>query len=308
MRFCIKFLPIFFVLMNILISCNQAKYREYYGNRALKSEFIGTKTPKKGIYRKYYKSGNIKQVDIYDNDVKVDSSVYYFEDYQNQIKEIRYFNDSSLRIVGYDRKGNKTKEGKSLMDDPSYRIGKWTFHKQKTKTDSIVEYITVDGKSYVNQIWHKNIKGDTILGRGNYTEIVKKDSFDLGDLVRLRFILMESFYGVNSDIIIIIPKDENLLKEDYSNLLEIERDTIQSLKNDGIPRPGIPKEMPINHIAEFGLKYDEPGQYGLRGALVEYVYKKLENAKKPDSIYRVERRLFFDDTFFIRDISDNVPR
>jgi len=305
MRIYFKFLTILFILTNALLSCNQERHKEYYNNGVLKSEFLGTKSPKKGIYKEYFKNGYIKQIDIYDSNIRIDSSIYYFESHEGQVKQISYFNDSTIYTVAYDSIGNKAKEGDILSSDTTnYRIGKWTLHNQHTRIDSVVEYVTINNKSYANQIWIKNFKGDTIPGRGNYMEIIKKDSINLGDLVRLRFILMESFYGMNSDIIIVTPKDENLLKSDYSNLFEIERDTIQSLKNDGIPRPGIPKGMPINHIAEFGIEYDEPGEHRIRGALIEYVYKQFENVKYPDSIYKVERRLFFDDSFSIREVGN----
>ncbi len=251
MRFYFKFLAILFILTNASLSCNQERHKEYYNNGVLKSEFIGTRSPKKGIYKEYFKNGYIKQIDIYVNNIRSDSSIYYFESREKQVKQISYFNDSTIYIVEFNSIGNKVKEGDILRsgDTTNYRIGKWTLHNQHTETDSVVEYITINNKSYANQIWIKNFKGDTILGRGNYMEIIKKDSISLGDTVRLRFILMEPFYGMDSDIIIVIPKDENLLKNDYSNLFEMERDTIESLKNDGIPRPGITAEMPINHIA-----------------------------------------------------------
>lgn len=90
------------------------------------------------------------------------------------------------------------------------------------------------------------------------------------------------------------------MKDDFSNIFHIERDTFASLKNDKIPHPEVPSEIPMNHYIDFGLDYDKPGEKRVRGVIIEYHYDYLDNVKYPDSLYRIERRLFFDETFYIK--------
>ena len=79
------------------------------------------------------------------------------------------------------------------------------------------------------------------------------------------------------------------LKEDFSNLYQIDNFTLKSLKNDGIPHPEIPEDYPTNHAVEFGLSLEEKGKRRIRGVLVEYEIREIEGESK-----KVERRLFFE--------------
>ena len=297
-------LVLFIFSIGLYTSCIQKYNKEYYENGSIKSDFVGDFGIGTGQKNIYYKNGGVKQVDFL-VDKKIDSSVYYFEGRDKLIQERHLYNDSTIHIFMYNPHGQLTKRGKVLKNNVDSKIGKWIYSDYTSKMDSIVEYIGLNKKSHINQTWLRTFSGDTILGRGNYFEIIKSDNVSLAEPARIRFSLMEPYLEKHSDIMIIIPKNDGELDNNYSNLFEIDRDTLHSLKNDGIPRSGIPKEMPINHIVEFGIEYDDPGRYRIRGALIEYIYKDLENAKYPDSIFKVERTLFFDDSISIR--PGNVP-
>ena len=300
-----KFSIFIFVFHILIFACDRPDFKEFYENGTLKSEFFGKLNPKAGTYKEYFRNGNIKKVEIFENDIKIDSSILFFEEFRNLVHEIRYYSKNSITKVIYDESGKIIKRGRIIRNHDESKIGKWIFSDYKTNTDSIVEYIIVDNKSYVNQIWFKTFSGDTIFGRGNYLEIIKGDSVNLGEVVRLKFILTEPFYGIQSDIVILLPKDSRHLKDDYSNLQEIEWDTLHSLKNDGIQRHGIPPNFPSNQIIEFGIDYNEPGFHEIRGVLVEYGTRKLENHVGRERFEQVERRLFFKDSVFVKDKSND---
>ena len=90
------------------------------------------------------------------------------------------------------------------------------------------------------------------------------------------------------------------LNDDFSNFFKIERDTVYSLKNDGFTRNGIPKDMPINHVAEFGLQYDKPSKQRIRGVLIEYYHNKSEVTNSANFSEIVEKKLFFNVYLFIK--------
>src|SRR5690606_25579696 len=117
----------------------------------------------------------------------------------------------------------------------------------------------VDGKSYTNQIWLINPKGDTLESRGNYFYFNAKDTVLVNEVIRLNFYLFRLYNSYSSNVEVILPVNDEDLKNDFSNLFEIERDTFPSLKNDQIPHPEISKDAPTNHLVEFGLIYSEPG-------------------------------------------------
>ena len=157
--------------------------------------------------------------------------------------------------------------------------------------DSIVEYLKINGKEYANQIWLVNKNKDTI--GGNYFKNWVKDSTKLGEMTRLRYELIKPNISFESDMHILIPKNDDELKNDYSNLFDIKLDTLLSLKNDGISHPEIlGLDLPLNHIVEFGLKYGKPGQKRVRGVIIE-------RGKKDSKEY--ERRLFFNNSFYIKE-------
>lgn len=162
--------------------------------------------------------------------------------------------------------------------------------------DSIVEYLKIDGKEYANQIWLVNNNKDTI--GGNYFKSWIKDSIKLGEIARLRYELIEPTISHESDIFILIPMNDNELKNDYSNLFDIKLDTLLSLKNDGISHPEISEfNLPLNHIVEFGLKYGKPGRKRVRGVIIE-------RGKKDSREY--ERRLFFNNSFYVKELTTRI--
>lgn len=245
----------------------------------------------------FYKNGNIKQKDFYSK-YKLDSTSIYFEDKQNLIKERRIYQDSLIMVYKFAPTGQLTIKGTELRSN-NLKMGKWIYSDYQTNMDSIVEYVPIKNNSHVNQIWIQTFEKDTILGRGNYFEIIKKDTISSDELFRVRFILMEPFIGSDSEVVIVIPKNDAELEDDFSNLFRIDRDTIKSLKNDGIIRSEIPNGLAINHFVDFGINFEETGEQKIRGALIEYQYLDDSTMTKMN-INRNEHRLFFNSTVYVK--------
>ncbi len=192
-------------------------------------------------------------------------------------------------VSNYNKEGILISRGQVKKDNQNFRIKKWRFI--ESKYDSIVEYMNIDNRSYVNQFWIINKNKDTLFEKSNFFEYKFKDTVDVGKPARFQFYLNSKFY-YNSDIAVILPYDDDKLNNDFSNISKIKTDTFPSLDNDGIPHPEIPKEVPVDRIADFNLIYESPGNKKIRGALVEYYYKK-------DST-RIERRLYFDKSIYVK--------
>lgn len=170
------------------------------------------------------------------------------------------------------------------------RTGIWKFNLDNGSVrDSIVEYLKIDGKEYANQIWLVNKNNDTI--GGNYFNIYLNDTTKLGDVTRIKFELIEPAISKDSDIYVLLPVDGRKLKDDFSNFFDLDLDTIQSLKNDGIPHPELTDlGLNLNHIIEFGIEYAKTGEKRVQGVISE---KGIFNGKK------YERRLFFNHNTYI---------
>jgi hypothetical protein len=229
--------------------------------------FISCNNLKNGDFITYYDDGNRKEFNRYLEGVKIDSSVFYRKDGSLSKIEI-HSNKTSNKFQKNINKNNKIiSEG--FMKTNGNRIGEWNFNNKHT--DSVVEYLNVNSTSVPNRIWTCNKKGDTIHYKSNYYKIYSNDTVVKDEVFRFRIVLVEPFYDYDSDIEVLLPTNDLELKKDYSNLRDIDYDFFYSLKNDGIPHPEIPKEVPQNQVVEFGLIYEEIGSYLIRGELTEYV-------------------------------------
>lgn len=277
------------LLCLICFGCNHQKV-EYYNNGTIKKRYNLSKGKYHGSYKEYYESGNLKFTHEFFNGKKIDSSIYFFDKKENPINKIvKHFNDSIQYNLFYNTSGELILEGESYRE--KNRLGKWKFHKKCF--DSIVEYKNIDGKTYTNQVWVINKNKDTLGLSSNYFNFFSgnKDTLNVNEILRISIFLVEPYFGYNTDLEVLIPRDEQKLNKDFSNFSKIDIDTLKSLKNDGITNVNIPKDVPINHIAEFGIKFDKPGKKNIRGIASEYYIDSIGT--------RIERRLYFEKEIFI---------
>ena len=192
-------------------------------------------------------------------------------------------------VSNYNEKGVLLSTGKVRKENRNFRIDKWKFI--KLQYDSIVEYLDVDNRSYVNQFWVINKNKDTVFEKSNFFDYNFQDSVNVNEPARFQFYLNSKFYNI-SDIEVILAYDPSTLNEDFSNIGLIKTDTFPSLDNDGVPHPEIPEEVPTDRLVDFNLIYETSGKKKIKGALVEYYYKK-------DST-RIERRLYFEKFIYVK--------
>ncbi len=174
--------------------------------------------------------------------------------------------------------------------DSLKRTGIWKYAvNNEYVKDSIVEFLKINGRDYVNQIWLVNKERDTI--GGNYFNMYLNDTTELGQITRIRFELAQPAISKDSEVYVLLPVDESNLDKEFSNFFDLKLDTLHSLKNDGIPHPDLADlGLHLNHIVEFGIEYSTSGKKLIKGIVVE---KGLFNGKKS------ERRLFFDESIWV---------
>lgn len=192
-------------------------------------------------------------------------------------------------VSNYNENGVLISSGKVRRENRNFRINKWRFI--KLQYDSIVEYLDVNNRSYVNQFWIINRHKDTLFEKSNFFEYNFKDSINVNQPARVQFYLNSKFYN-SSDVEVILPYDTDKLNDDFSNISKIRTDTFPSLDNEGIPHPEISEEVPTDRLVDFNLIYETPENKKIKGALVEYYYNK-------DST-RIERRLYFEKFIYVK--------
>jgi len=285
-----------FLVYVFLISCESRK-KEYYDSGSIKIDYVMENDKIEGVYKEYYETGGLKEVHTYLAGKKVDSSQYYYEEPKNIVNKTKYYyaNDT-LKIVKYFPEGSKQREGFTLRD--GNRIGKWSLYKQDGKLSEVLQYINLGGEEYLNQGWHFDKKEDTIVGKGNYLEFrLSKDTVDMYEPVKILVNLKEPLLSYKSDVFISIPKGAlSDVNQDFSNIQEVEWDTLPSIKNEGI----LNNYEKYNLYVSFGLEFNEPGAKHIRGFLSEN--KKIEpNEISKDSFDMKERKIYFDEIVYVRD-------
>lgn len=158
---------LFFILFTYIFtfSCTNNK-KEFYENGNLKAEYqITKKGILEGNFITFYENGNIKSIDLYKNNIKVDSTIVFDSLKPNKIKLVMFWNKNSVDSMyskNYEN-DNITSEGHLFK---SKKTGKWKFYKDK-KLYKVMQYVNINGMQYLNQGWFFDKLGDTLREYGN---------------------------------------------------------------------------------------------------------------------------------------------
>ncbi len=266
------FIPIFFL---ILFSCSNIK-TEYdaNGNKIREYELINNKLS--GVYKEFYKDGNLKAIHIYKNGLKTDSSAYY-----NTKEEIVLIDRYLQNNIIYQKEFNNNtlvSEGKFSYSSSRQlyinQVGKWKYYKKNGKLDKVIEYVNLCGKQYTNQGWYFDDKGDTLKEYGNYFEIkflpknIKKN-----DTVCLQMMYKPIIY-LNSEVMLCFDTENNVSK-DFCNIDKVK----------------LAKFYKTSDVLKTYVRFESSGQKNIRGYIKEYFNKE---SSAQDSTTSGERYLYFD--------------
>ncbi len=285
-----------FLIYALLISCESRK-KEYYENGSIKTDYILENDQIEGVYKEYYETGGLKEVHSYVAGEKVDSSQYYYEEPKNIVNKTKYYHaNDTLRIIEYFPDGSKQREGLTFIN--GNRIGKWFLYRPGGTLSEVLQYINLGGEEYLNQGWHFDKKEDTIVGKGNYLEFrLSKDTVNIYEPVKILVNLKEPLLSYKSDVFVGIPKGSlSDINEDFSNIKEVEWDTLPSIKKEGI----LDNHEKYNLYVSFGLEFNEPGTKYIRGFLSENNEIK-PNEISQDSFDMKERKIYFAKKVYVKD-------
>lgn len=234
----------------------------------------------------HYPNGNIKSKTLYKDRKKTVKQ--YFENKENIVEAmIEQISDSSSHAQYYHPNQNLKETGTFYSD--SLKIGKWKIYDEDGNPIDIREYLLIDNKSYLNQRWVLNTAGDTI--GGNFYLLKKKDTIDFGSKNRFHFLLKQPLFSNDSQAFVLLPKEGQDLKEDFSNQYDIVWDTIYSIGT----KYKLNQELKFrNHDIILDAFSKEKGEMSLKGVLVE------KNIEQIDSIDFKTRNIYFDIPYFVK--------
>ena len=265
----------------ILSSCQEKTHyvkRHYYPSGELLSEvpYRIKDSVKDGVYKDFYKNGQLKQVIIIKEGIPVDSALKYYDTGELHYKEIRV-KDIIYGAYFY-KNGNMAAKNKFLDTDPPQQIGmSYTYSIEGNVRDSM-EYFNIGGKSHLNTRYHYNNLGEVVLD-SSYFYKFKISKIKNTDRYRL---MIDYFPSIKeAQIAMVIGED---LKEDFSNLNNIQLDTIV---------------MAGNNILTDNLK--KPNRR-LKGFFYEY-FSKVKDTIGKDSIKMeiMEKKTFFNENVKVSD-------
>jgi hypothetical protein len=157
------------------------------------------------------------------------------------------------------------------------------------------EYLNINGLEHINRDYRFDIKGDTLVSKGNFYKLmVTKDSLNINESTRFYFYMQEPLFSYDSKLILYIQKNKKLILNDFSKIHEIELDTIQSLKYDGLKHNELPFDSALNRMILFDIGYKTKGKKNLKGYISEYKF-----TDELDSTKYEERKLYFSKDMYV---------
>lgn len=238
----------------------------------------------------YYDNENPKSVYIYKKSIKQDSSIHFYETPKAAVRTIKYWKDGNAYYQkDFFENGNLRREGRLLRDN--FRIGKWDLYNSEGYKLEVIEYFNINNKSYINQVWKLNSKGDTIPGGGFY-EVKNKDTISYNTPIRFYFFLRQRIL-LDSDLSLCFAKKGYFIKPDFSNQYKVLLDTV---KNMSIEFKNHPKFKNREYDVLFDLMPRKMGHDTLRGFLLE---KKI--VKNNDTVDFITRQFYFNIPYYVKE-------
>lgn len=288
------------LVLSLFFSCAKKNEKEYYPSGELKSIYNLRNGKLDGQFTTFYSNGNIKETHLYGFGKLKDSSVFYYRDYKNTIKEKRFYYNDSIKAILFDVEGRKHSSGLLLKD--SLKIGKWNYYNENGFVEKIGEYILVKGEQYLNQVWLLNQNKDTLYGGGHYRIDFAKDTIGIDEPFQaVAYLYVPQFdkkSNGKSESMLLLNKQNTLFNRDFSNERDVALDTFYNLNRDELNRPFFPNNNP-NYTLVFGKWFNSPGEKKIKGYILEYFI--FDSPQGVDSIYRLENKSYFDRTIYVKD-------
>ena len=260
---------------------------------------------------------NMDSIVSYNSSNNKESEIEFYKDSKNKPFKIQVFKQNYDSIILNYKNGKKFKEGKITKD--GVRFGKWNLYDPQGKLREIREFYNIQGSPILNRVWFLNKKGDTLawrsqdsifkqkeflqdtLGQRNSTFnyfIFSKDTLEIGEpLKAIAQVYTQILDKYDSDIIVLLAKENNNFNSDFSNYQEVKFDTFLSPMKDTLNRFMF-KENHWDKNVVFWKSFKTPGRKILRG----YVQEQTEKYPfKKDSVGEAFSRIYFEKEVLVLD-------
>lgn len=304
---------LYITLLVLFVSCNTNIVKEYHENKRLKKEYTKVNGKLHGIYKEYYESGNLKSLYQYEYGLYKDSSLLFYDDKKQSLKFKELFLTNGHDSLYYYHPNGQL-DAKGIVNKKDIRIGDWYFYREDGSMLQKLEYFDIAGQEYMNQRWRYTKDNKLMLSEGNFYELQTtfKDTVFVGQEVKLLFHLKRPLFALNSRSFIILPVIREEFNKEFSNLKEIEHDTIFSLGEQGLHK----NYDATNFSVAFSYVYSEPGIESIRGVLVEQIHQGMLPDKRikswlfteKDTFDRKERKIYFDKKIYVKENKKIDPK
>lgn len=284
------------IFLALIVSCNSSKKeKEYYANGKLKYEVTINDDGYNGDYKEYYEDGTLRIEGVFKDNLKQGLFTHYYKPKDRLLKtETLWENDTSYHQKNIGKSGNVLSEGELKNN---LKVGKWEYYEENNGyLKEIQEYLIIRDTTYLNQNWLLNREKDT-FPKGNHYKMMSPDTLNY-EQQRIYFFLKQPYISYDSELVVLLPRNDDELKEDFSNESTIEWDTIDNLANR-FRNQG--KYGDRNHDVVFDLDYLSAGKKRLRGVLLEKQNTESDTSKFDFTT----RKIYFDKEIYIRSKKDD---
>lgn len=285
------------MVLILIASCKNIQ-KEYYKSGALKKEFSTKDGKLHGTYKEYFENGKLKQIHNYSKGKNVDSSLYFYPNTNENVSVIKYWQENkNYYQKEFYPNGKIKKEG--MVHDSIILINEWKFYNKEGNLNEIKEYKNIAGKTYLNQTYNLNNKGDTLEYGTNNIEIkLSKDTVKLNEPFRATAFLRARFFkDKNSYISVYLSHGASQFNKDFSNQNIIKKDTFYNLSIDTVNQKWY-RDIDYNRLVVFGKWFDTIGSKSVRGYVSEFYERDIT---KKDSSVMKEVRTYFDIPVYVTD-------
>ncbi|GEM_PF-1132110 len=292
----------YFLLIIVLVSCSKKEHKiVYYNSGELLSEYYLENNKLNGIYKEYYRNGNLKETHNYKNDIRIDSSIYYYKEPQKNIRKIEnHISDSISKLIFYNYKANKLIKSEGMSYKDSILIGKWKYYINGILI-RVSEYKNIENKTYLNQEWDFNVNGDTIC-LSTFFKITKnvKDTLKLNqEFVSIVHVRCPYYKLEDSKILVCLPNSETKkMNKDFSNIKELGYKCFKDFKTTKIKVST--EDVNTKHLSRITKKFKTPGEKLVRGIIYEYLVKEKDSIGL-DRALENAHKMYFEIPVFVKD-------
>lgn len=284
------------------IACQSKIEKEYFENGSIKKEFVLKNGKYEGKLKKYFDTGDLKEVHTYLDGNRIDSSLYFKE---GGILNYIEYHQGDTTIFNYRKYyyPNNSIQSEGMYNKLGLPVGKWSYYDEDDGyLKEVKEIKNINGKPHLNQRWYFDKNGDTIFDNSTFLSLhFLADTIMLDEAVKVYAELKYPlFKDKSSSIMAIVPRDNSEdFNEDFSNGNIVKRDTTFNLNIEKEYRleAGLP-DRDYSREVIFGRYYKSPGLKKFRGIIVEYF--KTDTITK-DSLNFFEHKIYFEKDIYVKD-------